>query len=112
MDSVTESTEGRHGRTRDRVRSADLEVVLTGAVDPARAAIVEFSGDTVGEYLGARFEDPAAATHRFLAKLPGYHGWQWAVVVAASRRRARHYQRSRPGTGADGAVRAEVGALG
>ncbi|OBI23511.1 DUF3027 domain-containing protein, partial [Mycobacterium sp. E2238] len=26
---------------------------------------------------------PAAATHRFLAHLPGYQGWQWAVVVAA-----------------------------
>ena len=62
----------------------DLAVVLTGAVDAARAAIVEFSGEgTVGEYLGAGFEDPASATHRFLAELPGYRGWQWAVVVAA-----------------------------
>ncbi|WP_442929959.1 DUF3027 domain-containing protein [Mycolicibacterium sp. BiH015] len=62
----------------------DLEAVLLGAVDAARAAIVEFSGeDSVGEYLGAGFEDPTAATHRFLADLPGYRGWQWAVVVAA-----------------------------
>ena len=51
---------------------------------PARAAIIEFSGeDTVGEYLGAGFDDPTAATHRFLADMPGYRGWQWAVVVAA-----------------------------
>ena len=58
--------------------------MLSGAVEQARAAIVEFSGeDTVGEYLGAGFEDPTAATHRFLADLPGYRGWQWAVVVAA-----------------------------
>ncbi len=63
---------------------ADLTALLTGAVDDARAAIVEFSGeDTVGEYLGAEFDDAAAATHRFLARLPGYRGWQWAVVVAA-----------------------------
>jgi len=62
----------------------DLERVLLGAVDDARAAIVEYSGaDSVGEYLGAAFEDPSAATHRFLAELPGYRGWQWAVVVAA-----------------------------
>ncbi len=62
----------------------DLEAVLLGAVDDARAAIVEYSGeDSVGEYLGAGFEDPSAATHRFLAELPGYRGWQWAVVVAA-----------------------------
>ncbi len=62
----------------------ELATVLTGAVDQARAAVVEFSGeDAVGEYLGVGVEDPAAATHRFLAQLPGYRGWQWAVVVAA-----------------------------
>ncbi|KUH75807.1 hypothetical protein AU184_15630 [Mycolicibacterium novocastrense] len=73
MESVTESAE-----------RPDLEAVLLGAVDDARAAIVEFSGeDTVGDYLGASFEDPTAAMHRFLADMPGYRGWQWAVVVAA-----------------------------
>ncbi|KUI11578.1 hypothetical protein AU193_19485 [Mycobacterium sp. GA-1285] len=73
MESVTEFAE-----------RPDLETVLLSAVDDARAAIVEFSGeDTVGEYLGASFEDTTAATHRFLADLPGYRGWQWAVVVAA-----------------------------
>ena len=64
--------------------SPDLEAILLGAADEARAAIVECSGeDTVGEYLGAALEDPAAATHRFLAEMPGYRGWQWAVVMAA-----------------------------
>ncbi|MGV0838118.1 DUF3027 domain-containing protein [Mycolicibacterium thermoresistibile] len=63
--------------------AAELEALLLGAVDQARAAVVEFSGEeTVGDYLGATAEDPTAATHRFLAKLPGYRGWQWAVVVA------------------------------
>jgi hypothetical protein len=58
--------------------------VLTGAADQARAAVAEFSGaETVGDYLGVGYEDPAAATHRFIAHLPGYQGWQWAVVVAA-----------------------------
>jgi hypothetical protein len=61
-----------------------LAAVLTGAVEQARAAIVEFSGaDMVGDYLGADYEDATAATHRFLAHLSGYRGWQWAVVVAA-----------------------------
>jgi hypothetical protein len=78
MDSVTEIAE------HAPVRPADLEALLTGAVDAARAALVDFSGeDTVGEYLGASFEDPTSATHRFLANLTGYRGWQWAVVVAA-----------------------------
>ena len=61
-----------------------MATVLTGAVDVARAAIVEGSGDdTVGDYLGVGYEDPTSATHRFLAHLPGYQGWQWAVVVAS-----------------------------
>jgi hypothetical protein len=61
-----------------------LAAVLGAAVDQARAAVVEFSGaDAVGDYLGVSYEDTSAATHRFLAHLPGYVGWQWAVVVAA-----------------------------
>lgn len=61
----------------------DLTPILMGAVDQARAAIIEFSGDgVVGDYLGASFDDPASVTHRFLASMPGYHGWQWAVVLA------------------------------
>ncbi|OBC01342.1 DUF3027 domain-containing protein [Mycobacterium sp. 852002-40037_SCH5390672] len=61
-----------------------LAAVLSGAADQARAAVVEFSGpEKVGDYLGVGYEDPNTATHRFLAHLPGYQGWQWAVVVAA-----------------------------
>lgn len=79
MDSVTEEVE--HAPVDV---PADLASVLTGAVELARAAIQEFSDDgVVGEYLGASFDDPTAATHRFLADVPGYQGWQWAVVVAA-----------------------------
>ena len=94
-------------------RPADLEAVLMGAVEQARAAVVEFSGeDTVGEYLGASFDDLDAATHRFLANLPGYRGWQWAVVVAAHPRcRPLHRQRGGSGAGADGAAGAEMGAV-
>lgn len=62
----------------------ELAAVLTHAVDKARAAVEEFSGpDAVGDYLGVSYEDPNTATHRFLAHLPGYRGWQWAAVVAA-----------------------------
>jgi len=61
-----------------------VAAVLGAAVDQARQAVVEFSGDTVGDYLGVAFEDEAAATHRFLATMAGYQGWQWAVVVAAA----------------------------
>ncbi|MEB3034708.1 DUF3027 domain-containing protein [[Mycobacterium] nativiensis] len=61
-----------------------VPTVLAAAVEQARVAVAEFSGaDTVGEHLGVDYEDAVAATHRFGAVLPGYQGWQWAVVVAA-----------------------------
>jgi hypothetical protein len=80
MDSVTARTE----EAATTEWPEELAALLTGAVDQARAAIEEFSGpESVGDYLGVSYEDPTAATHRFLAHLPGYQGWQWAVVVAA-----------------------------
>ena len=81
-DNVTEPTADPAATLTEW--SPELATVLTGAAELARAAIVEFSGDdTVGEYLGVGYEDPTSATHRFLADLPGYQGWQWAVVVAS-----------------------------
>ncbi len=79
MESVTEPTE----QTPHTAEPRDLESLLMGAVEQARAALTEFSSaDAVGEYLGATSEDPSSVTHRFLANLAGYCGWQWAVVVA------------------------------
>lgn len=49
----------------------------------ARQALSESVEGGVGDYLGVTGEDRSAATHRFEADLPGYRGWQWAVVVAA-----------------------------
>ncbi|WP_407665556.1 DUF3027 domain-containing protein [Mycolicibacterium vinylchloridicum] len=82
MDSSIDSAEAT-ASAQPGVPSDAAAAVLSGAVEQARQAIVEFSGDTVGEYLGVSFEDESAATHRFLAKMTGYQGWQWAVVVAA-----------------------------
>lgn len=78
MDSLIENV----GVTPDST-SDEVHALLTDAQELAREAVVEFSGDTVGEYLGMSLEDSSAATHRFLTTLPGYQGWQWAVVVAA-----------------------------
>lgn len=61
-----------------------VPAVLAAAADLARTALAEFSGaEAVGDHLGVDYEDEFAATHRFVAHLPGYQGWQWAVVVAA-----------------------------
>ena len=81
MDSQIDSAEST-APARPAEPSEAVAAVLNGAVEQARQAIIEFSGDTVGEYLGVAYEDDTAATHRFLANMPGYQGWQWAVVVA------------------------------
>ena len=81
MDSLTEYPEQSTETSSPEVTAA-LETILVGAVDLAREAVQEYSGETVGEYLGVTYEDPTSATHRFLANMPGYCGWQWAVVVA------------------------------
>ena len=87
MDTVTDTTEQpfEHSAGATATDTTDaLVAVLAGAVEAARTAVEEFGGDaTVGEYLGVSHDDPTAATHRFMANLPGYRGWQWAVVVAA-----------------------------
>ncbi|GGL21382.1 hypothetical protein GCM10011588_40360 [Nocardia jinanensis] len=61
-----------------------MRTILAGAVDLARRALVDLEPTGVGVHLGVRAEDECSATHRFEATLPGYHGWQWAVVVAAA----------------------------
>ncbi len=61
-----------------------MRPILAGAVDLARRALLELQPTGVGEHLGVTGEDECAATHRFAATLPGYRGWQWAVVVAAA----------------------------
>ncbi|AIL30074.1 DUF3027 domain-containing protein [Mycolicibacterium neoaurum] len=84
MDSMTEAENSAPDTEVSPERAPALEALLMGAVGPAREAIEEVSGpDSIGEYLGAVFDDQSAATHRFLAVQPGYQGWQWAVVVAA-----------------------------
>lgn len=60
-----------------------MRPILAEAVELARRALLELEPVGVGAHLGVTAEDDAAATHHFQATLPGYHGWQWAVVVAA-----------------------------
>ncbi|MGV0812254.1 DUF3027 domain-containing protein [Mycolicibacterium boenickei] len=87
MESAIESAEQTPHSGSTAVPAApspEQEAVLLGAAEHARTALIEFSGEgAVGEYLGVSIEDSSSATHRFLADLPGYRGWQWAVVVAA-----------------------------
>ncbi|MFZ2527977.1 MAG: DUF3027 domain-containing protein [Rhodococcus sp. (in: high G+C Gram-positive bacteria)] len=68
----------------ETLAAADVRPVLADAVDVARAALEELGEGGIGAHLGVTSENDCAATHRFVANLPGYRGWQWAVVVAAA----------------------------
>lgn len=65
------------------VSESVVRPILAEAVDLARRALLELEPFGVGVHLGVTAEGDSAATHHFEATLPGYHGWQWAVVVAA-----------------------------
>jgi hypothetical protein len=60
----------------------EIHEILVQAVDLARSALSDLGEDGVGAYVGVSADGESAATHRFEATLPGYRGWQWAVVVA------------------------------
>lgn len=56
--------------------------ICAGAVDLARAALVEEASDeVVGEHVGLVADGPLVVTHFFRGTVPGYAGWQWAVSV-------------------------------
>ncbi|HVV19822.1 MAG TPA: DUF3027 domain-containing protein [Pseudonocardiaceae bacterium] len=62
----------------------EVDPILAGAVDIARAAAAEEAGtEPVGAHVGVDPEPGGAATHLFEADLPGYRGWRWAVTVAS-----------------------------
>lgn len=51
------------------------------AVELARAVAVEAGGTSVGDHLGAEFEDDLVVTHSFATTDPAYVGWRWVVTV-------------------------------
>lgn len=59
----------------------DIDDVLAGAVDVARAAAVAEGGANVGPHIGAEPDDAHVVTHYFESSEPGYVGWRWAVTL-------------------------------
>jgi Protein of unknown function (DUF3027) len=62
------------------------DALLLDAVDIARAAAVDASGDPamVGAHLRVHDAVEGVATHLFACELPGYRGWVWEVAVAGA----------------------------
>jgi hypothetical protein len=66
------------------VDAAVVGALLVAAVDLAREAAVDASGDPamVGAHLGAHDVVDGVVTHLFACELSGYRGWVWEVAVA------------------------------
>lgn len=63
-------------------RKAMLDTTLANAVDPARRALLEITGEEmIGEHRGAVNDGERLVTHRFEALLPGYEGWCWFATL-------------------------------
>ncbi|MCW4356013.1 DUF3027 domain-containing protein [Hoyosella sp. YIM 151337] len=61
-----------------------MPFLLADAIELARNAVRAVADDAaVGAHRGVVAEGEWAASHRFAARLPGYRGWEWNVVVAA-----------------------------
>ncbi|MDO5634522.1 MAG: DUF3027 domain-containing protein [Micrococcus sp.] len=70
-----------------RRRSPRRDDVLAAAVDEARAALAGLAQDgEVGEHLGVSVDDDRLMTHRFVAHVPGYRGWEWFAALARAPR--------------------------
>ncbi len=68
--------------------AATKDLVLTSAVDLARAAAQEIAehATDVGGYLGCTTEGERLVSHRFACAAPGYRGWVWTVTLARAPR--------------------------
>jgi hypothetical protein len=68
-------------------RAVKPDAVGVGAVDAARAALVDLVDPAdVGEHTGTTPEDDRVVTHYFECRRAGYRGWRWAVTVARAPR--------------------------
>lgn len=64
-------------------RPAKPDELLSGAVDKARAALLEvIPAEQIGEHVGVVPEADRLVTHRFASHLAGYGGWHWYATLA------------------------------
>lgn len=67
--------------------AAKSDAVLEGAVDVARAALLDVAEvDAVGAHLSSSVDGERLVTHRFACTSSAYVGWQWVVTVTRAPR--------------------------
>lgn len=69
---------------RRRKKNPDSPLLAKRAIDLARAALIDVDEGGVGRHLGSAPIDKHSATHRFVAEVPGYSGWEWHAVIACA----------------------------
>lgn len=77
----------RDNRRMIAARTPKPDAVGVGAVDAARAALLELVDlNDVGAWLGHLAEGERVVTHFFECTRPGYRGWRWSVTMARASR--------------------------
>lgn len=79
MSGVSPSNRRRKSSSQPRKLSPLLD---PRAVELARSALEELGDGEVGPHIGVQGLGKNVATHRFIAEVPGYSGWEWNAVIA------------------------------
>ena len=75
------------GPVRSGRRRPKLDEMLAAAVETAREALLEsVDAAELGEHVSAIADDDRVVTHRFVAHVRGYRGWEWFCTLARAPR--------------------------
>ncbi|MGO1183988.1 MAG: DUF3027 domain-containing protein [Micrococcaceae bacterium] len=75
------------GPVRSGRRRPKLDEMLAEAVETARGALLEtIDPAEIGEHVSAVADDDRVVTHRFVAHVRGYRGWEWFCTLARAPR--------------------------
>src|SRR5690625_3970427 len=85
--SIANPVHATFGPPRVPSRKPRDDTALAEAVDIAKTAITEFADvHDIGAHLGVTADDERLVTHRFVAKVPGYGGWEFFATLARAPR--------------------------
>lgn len=84
MDNGGVSSQRQRSPRRKNDSRSTNPLLDARARDVAREALEELGDGEVGDHIGVTMMGPNVATHRFIADVPGYRGWEWNAVLACA----------------------------
>src|SRR5690625_1380577 len=85
--SIANPVHATFGPPRVHSRKPRVGTALAEAVDIAKTAITDIADvHDIGAHLGVTADDERLVTHRFVAKVPGYGGWEFFATLAGAPR--------------------------